>query len=145
MPSLRMEAHTGTGVIDDEKEGEAIKAWRDTRPLGQMLDRSYAKLGEWLGVRPDVLVSPSILTPFARVCCNPALGDMSVEGVLLTFLQFVEGVTVINPGPLSKRQAPGTYARMVVLPKTVTDEDREAGTLLAHELSDRARVDIIKM
>jgi DNA polymerase alpha subunit B len=38
-----------------------------TGPLGAMLDVSYLKLGEWLGVKPDVLVTPSILPPFAKV------------------------------------------------------------------------------
>ena len=34
---------------------------------GMPLDISYLKLGEWLNVRPDVLVLPSALTPFAKV------------------------------------------------------------------------------
>jgi DNA polymerase alpha subunit B len=37
-------------------------------PLGPMLDISYLKLGEWLGVKPDVLLTPSGLPPFAKVC-----------------------------------------------------------------------------
>lgn len=35
---------------------------------GMPLDVSYLKLGEWLNVRPDVLIMPSALTPFAKVC-----------------------------------------------------------------------------
>ena len=34
---------------------------------GACLDLSYLKLGEWLNVRPDVLITPSVLTPFAKV------------------------------------------------------------------------------
>ena len=34
---------------------------------GMPLDISYLKLGEWLNVRPDVLISPSALSPFAKV------------------------------------------------------------------------------
>ena len=34
---------------------------------GAMLDASYLKLGEWLNVRPDVLILPSSLPPFAKV------------------------------------------------------------------------------
>lgn len=37
-------------------------------PTGAMLDTSYLKLGEWLNVRPDILVTPSALPPFAKVC-----------------------------------------------------------------------------
>lgn len=37
---------------------------------GAMLDISYLKLGEWWNVRPDVLISPSALPPFAKVCCK---------------------------------------------------------------------------
>lgn len=35
---------------------------------GAMLDISYLKLGEWWNVRPDVLIVPSVLPPFAKVC-----------------------------------------------------------------------------
>ena len=34
---------------------------------GMPLDVSYLKLGEWLNVRPDMLISPSALSPFAKV------------------------------------------------------------------------------
>ena len=34
---------------------------------GMPLDVSYVKLGEWLNVRPDVLITPSALSPFAKV------------------------------------------------------------------------------
>lgn len=34
---------------------------------GAALDIGYLKLGEWLNVRPDVLVLPSVLNPFAKV------------------------------------------------------------------------------
>lgn len=39
----------------------------DGMPVGMPLDVSYLKLGEWLTVRPDVLIIPSALTPFAKV------------------------------------------------------------------------------
>lgn len=37
-------------------------------PEGSMLDVGYLKLGEMVNVRPDVLVVPSALPPFAKVC-----------------------------------------------------------------------------
>ena len=37
-------------------------------PAGAMLDTSYLKLGEMLNTRPDMLITPSALPPFARVC-----------------------------------------------------------------------------
>lgn len=36
-------------------------------PAGAMLDISYLKLGEMVNVRPDVLIVPSALPPFAKV------------------------------------------------------------------------------
>jgi DNA polymerase alpha subunit B len=42
-------------------------------PPGAMLDLSYLKLGEILNVRPDMLITPSALPPFAKVC-HPFLG-----------------------------------------------------------------------
>lgn len=35
---------------------------------GAMLDLPYMKLGEWWNVRPDVLILPSMLPPFVKVC-----------------------------------------------------------------------------
>jgi DNA polymerase alpha subunit B len=34
---------------------------------GAMLDISYLKLGEWWNVKPDVLITPSLLPPFVKV------------------------------------------------------------------------------
>lgn len=36
-------------------------------PAGAMLDTSYLKLGEIINVRPDLMIVPSIISPFARV------------------------------------------------------------------------------
>ena len=36
---------------------------------GAMLDVPYMKLGEWWNVRPDILIVPSMLPPFVKVCC----------------------------------------------------------------------------
>ena len=37
---------------------------------GMPLDVSYLKLGEWLNVRPDMLITPSALSPFAKVALS---------------------------------------------------------------------------
>jgi DNA polymerase alpha subunit B len=39
----------------------------DGLATGAMLDLSYLKLGEWWNVRPDVLITPSLLPPFVKV------------------------------------------------------------------------------
>ncbi|KAF1957910.1 DNA polymerase alpha 70 kDa subunit [Byssothecium circinans] len=116
--------------------GEAAEAETDTEtaeaddgpspflPFGTMLDTSYLKLGEMLNVRPDILITPSVLQGCVKV---------------------VESVLVINPGTLSKRRAAGTYARLIVRPATVSDEERERGVAVANKLWERARVDIVKI
>jgi DNA polymerase alpha subunit B len=38
-----------------------------SKATGTCLDVGYLKLGEWLNVRPDVLVVPSMLTPSVKV------------------------------------------------------------------------------
>jgi DNA polymerase alpha subunit B len=38
-----------------------------SKPTGACLDLGYLKLGEWLAVRPDVLMVPSMLTPSVKV------------------------------------------------------------------------------
>ena len=40
---------------------------------GMPMDVSYLMLGEWLNVRPDMLITPSALSPFAKVCTYPAI------------------------------------------------------------------------
>lgn len=45
----------------------------DGLPTGAMLDTSYLKLGEMVNVRPDVMIMPSALPPFARVTKTPNL------------------------------------------------------------------------
>ncbi|PWY66118.1 DNA polymerase [Aspergillus heteromorphus CBS 117.55] len=90
---------------------------------GAMVDVSYAKLGEWWNVRPDVLIVPSMLPPFVKV---------------------VDSVTVINPGTLSKRRGAGTYAQMAVHARTIADDEREQKQV-GHKLYERARVDITRI
>ncbi|KAL2017347.1 hypothetical protein VTK56DRAFT_2270 [Thermocarpiscus australiensis] len=93
-------------------------------PPGAMLDVSYLKLGEMVNVRPDVLVVPSALPPFAKV---------------------VESVLVINPGYLSKRRGAGTYARMTLYPPNVAQLEVGAGGMVAHKVFERARVEITRI
>ncbi|QBZ62539.1 hypothetical protein PoMZ_11421 [Pyricularia oryzae] len=91
--------------------------------LGSVLDVSYLKLGEMVNVRPDVLVLPSAMPPFARV---------------------VESVLIINPGYLSKRRGPGTYARMTLYPPKVPQEGTPHG-VVGHSVYERARVEITRI
>ncbi|KAI1422994.1 DNA polymerase alpha/epsilon subunit B [Xylaria sp. FL1777] len=93
-------------------------------PTGASLDTSYLKLGDMVNVRPDVIVIPSALPPFARV---------------------VESVLVLNPGYLSKRRGPGTYARMTVYPPKVTEEEMNSGAVVGHKVFERARVEITRI
>ncbi|EAS28066.3 DNA polymerase alpha/primase associated subunit [Coccidioides immitis RS] len=90
---------------------------------GAMLDLRYLKLGEWWNVQPDVLIIPSVLPPFVKV---------------------IEGVLVINPGTVSKRRGPGTYAQLAVHPRVLTEEEQNA-KYINHRLFERARVDIIRI
>ncbi|KAJ8110808.1 hypothetical protein ONZ43_g5781 [Nemania bipapillata] len=93
-------------------------------PTGAVLDTSYLKLGEMINVRPDVIVVPSALPPFARV---------------------VESVLVINPGYLSKRRGAGTYARMTLYPPQLTEEEASSNEMVGHKVFERARVEITKI
>ncbi|KAI1823158.1 DNA polymerase alpha/epsilon subunit B [Xylaria intraflava] len=95
----------------------------DGTPTGAGLDTSYLKLGE-MPVRPDVLVVPSALPPFARV---------------------VESVLVINPGYLSKRRGAGTYARMTLYPPKLTEEETGSDAMVGHKVFERARVEVTRI
>ncbi|KAF2995652.1 DNA-directed DNA polymerase alpha subunit pol12 [Curvularia kusanoi] len=111
----------GEGEGEDVAEEDAPSPFL---PIGTPLDISYLKLGEMLNVRPDVLVCPSALQGTVKV---------------------VESVLVINPGTLAKRRAAGTYARVIVQPANVTDEERARGAAVAHRVWERTRVDIVKI
>ncbi|KAL2263681.1 hypothetical protein VTK26DRAFT_5624 [Humicola hyalothermophila] len=104
---------TGTGAVG----GEGV-------PPGATLDVSYLKLGEMVNVRPDVLVLPSALPPFAKV---------------------VESVLVINPGYLSKRRGAGTYAKMTLYPPSLSEENIGSTGMVAHKVFERARVEITRI
>ncbi len=110
-----------SGAIEGVDDGDESA---ERQPTGAMLDISYLALGEWPNVRPDVLITPSALAPFAKV---------------------VQSVVVINPGPLSKKRGPGTFAHMAVGASRVSDEEREEGKFVSHKVFERARVDIMRI
>ncbi|KAJ4512073.1 DNA-directed DNA polymerase alpha subunit pol12 [Exophiala dermatitidis] len=93
------------------------------KATGACLDVGYLKLGEWMAVKPDVLVLPSILTPSIKV---------------------VDGVMIINPGQLSKRKAAGTYSQMTVTPRILSEEEKAERTVL-HKVFERARVEVVRI
>ncbi|KAK3297336.1 DNA polymerase alpha subunit B N-terminal-domain-containing protein [Chaetomium fimeti] len=112
-PSADRKRLPKTGAVDGAGGGV---------PPGAMLDVSYLKLGEMVDVRPDVLMVPSALPPFAKV---------------------VDSVLVINPGSLSKRKAAGTYAKMILYPPS--QDNTASGGMAPHMIFERARVEITKI
>ena len=110
---------------------------------GMPLDVSYLKLGEWLDVRPDMLITPSALSPFAKV----GLLAQVLHGEFRADIRdkVVESVLVINPGTLSKRKGAGTFAQLTVYPRKVTNEERAQGAVIGHHLYERARGDIVRI
>lgn len=95
--------------------------------IGASIDTRFLKLGEWLNVRPDMLILPSGLAPFAKV---------------------VDGVVVVNPGSLSRKKAPGTFARMIIRAAKVDeggDGDGDADGMVSAKVWDRCRVDIVRI
>ena len=53
---------------------------------------------------------------------------------------------VVNPGTLSKRRGPGSYAQMSIHPRKLSDHELSGGsTKVAHNIFERARVDIIRI
>lgn len=72
-----------------------------------------------------------------------------LEAKLTPTIQVVNGVIVVNPGPLSKRKGAGAFAQASIYPRKVTDQEREAeaseGARVGHDLYNRARIDIVKV
>ncbi|KAK6384409.1 DNA-directed DNA polymerase alpha subunit pol12 [Exophiala oligosperma] len=96
---------------------------RNNGATGACLDMGYYKLGEWMQVKPDVLILPSLITASVKV---------------------VDSVMVINPGQLSKRKAAGTFAQISLQPRILGDEEKEEKTV-PHDVFKRARVDIVRI
>lgn len=94
------------------------------KATGAMLDTSYLGLAEWQKIKPDVLITPSALNPFAKV---------------------VESVVVVNPGSLSKKRGPGTFAQMYVGERILSEEERTRGEMVDHRMFERARVDVVRI
>jgi DNA polymerase alpha subunit B len=68
-PSVDRRRLPKTGAVVTTGENGGGGAGGGGMPPGAMLDVSYLKLGEMVNVRPDVLVVPSALPPFAKVSC----------------------------------------------------------------------------
>lgn len=75
------------GDGENVTEGEEEKGPSPFLPLGTMLDTSYLKLGEMLNVRPDVLITPSVLQgcvkvsfPFVTPRCSFLVRDTWLTG-----------------------------------------------------------------
>jgi DNA polymerase alpha subunit B len=56
----------------------------------------------------------------------------------------IEGVTVINPGTISKRRGAGTYSQMSLQPRVLSDEEKTEKTV-PHKVYERARVDVVRI
>jgi DNA polymerase alpha subunit B len=82
LPALIEEKVTKNGTATGErKEGEEVEEEQGPSPflpLGTMLDTSYLKLGEMLNVRPDILITPSVLQGTVKVSLQVSLGFQSV-------------------------------------------------------------------
>ena len=91
-------------------------------------------LGEFVGGTPDILILPSELQYFAKVGCTI---------VVRLIGQVVDGVVVINPGPVSKKASAGTFARVYIAPKNLsgTGMDVDDGGMKA-DVWERCRVDL---
>lgn len=61
-------AESGNAEGEEGEEGPS-----PVLPLGTMLDTSYLKLGEMLNIRPDVLVTPSVLQGCVKVSDCPVI------------------------------------------------------------------------
>jgi len=121
-------------TIENNHNTEAT-GQQTARPTGAMIDTAYLALAEFQHVRPDILITPSALPPFAKV---------------------VESVVVVNPGTISKKRGTGTFVQMVLAPREVGKEERGAefegdeddsgaGKLVPHLVFERARVDVVRI
>ena len=65
--------------------------------------------------------------------------------MLTNTFQVIEGITCLNPGNLSKKRGAGHYAALNVQARTLSEEEREAGQAVAHNVFERTRVAITRI
>ena len=51
---------------------------------------------------------------------------------------------VVNPGHLSKRKAPGTFAQLTLHPRVLVDEEQELNNI-PHNIFERGRLDVVRI
>jgi hypothetical protein len=98
-----------------------------------------------LRARPDLLLLPSDLAPFARRV--PPVGPGGGGGVVVRQAagEGDDDVLCVNPGRLAKGAGGGTYARIVVVGGAGTSEEQQQRAAAALPLADRARVEIVRV
>lgn len=67
LPRYLVEQRHFSPVFPPSSRENLPKSGAPGLPMGAMLDLRYLKLGEWWNVRPDVLITPSVLPPFVKV------------------------------------------------------------------------------
>lgn len=98
-------------------------------PSDLPLDITHSKLASFTSVTPDILLLPSLLTPFTRV---------------------VDGTVVINPGSCAKGTSlgRGSFATIQVQPldkQQLLEKQDEKEIKISHQVYNRARVDVCRI
>lgn len=98
-------------------------------PSDLPLDVTHSKLASFTSVTPDILLLPSVLTPFARV---------------------VDSSVVINPGSCAKGTSlgRGSFATIQVQPidkQQLLDQQDDKEVKISHQVYNRARVDVFRI
>ncbi|UZJ52402.1 hypothetical protein CBS101457_001722 [Exobasidium rhododendri] len=93
------------------------------------LDVTHSKLASFPSVTPDILLLPSVLTPFARI---------------------VDGTVVSNPGTCARGSTPGkgSFASFRIQPmnkSSLQDQASSEKGQLSHQIFERARVDVFRI
>ncbi|KTW28976.1 hypothetical protein T552_01607 [Pneumocystis carinii B80] len=95
---------------------------------GANLDIASIELGGISHVLPDILILPSDLQYFSKVVCN---------------------TVVLNPGYLAKKHDFGSYAIIYIKPRDLGEVESNDidpnDIMIPHNISERVRVDIIKI
>jgi DNA polymerase alpha subunit B len=126
---------------------------REGVATGAVLDTGYLRLGEMCNVKPDIMLLPSAMPPFAGVChfvCDIIIiihhqhRRRRYHHGSPNAAQIVESVVAINPGTLSKRRGAGTYVKLALNPPIISP-DSPPDVPVGHRVFERAQVEIIRI
>jgi hypothetical protein len=113
------------------------------------LDVTHQRLLRMEDKAPDVMILPSRLKHFAKVCFLyfGRNDEFQISDIKPPKRQIVDSVVTLNPSYLAKSSTAGTYCKMAIHPQSRAElhDALQTGEDQEHKAFERVRVDVIRI